>query len=93
MAIHVGAMYLPIGQVILGAAPVPIETWLVLGAVAATIAVAMELHKLSWRSRSGSSSRRTRPPAAAESGEREEAEPNESEESKSTERGDVDDDR
>ena len=91
MAIHVGAMYLPIGQVILGAAPVPLETWLVLGAVAATIAVAIELHKLSWRSRYAS--RRTRPPAAAESGEREEAEPSEPDETRSTERGDVDDDR
>ena len=56
LLIHVGAMYLPAGQRVLGTAPVAGELWLVLAATAATIAVAIELHKLSWRARYSSAS-------------------------------------
>lgn len=49
--IHLGAMYFPPAQAVLGTAPVRLEQWLVLGAVALTIAVAIELHKLSWKAR------------------------------------------
>lgn len=49
--IHLGAMYFPPAQAVLGTAPVAPEQWLVLGAIALTIAVAIELHKLSWRAR------------------------------------------
>jgi Ca2+-transporting ATPase len=46
--VHVGAMYVPPAQAILGTAPVSLDQWLVLGAIALTIGVAIELHKLSW---------------------------------------------
>jgi hypothetical protein len=49
--IHVGAMYFPPARAVLGTAPVGLEQWLGLGAVALTIAVALELHKLSWKIR------------------------------------------
>jgi hypothetical protein len=48
---HLGAMYFPPAQAVLGTAPVGLEQWLVLGAVALSIAVAIELHKLSWKAR------------------------------------------
>jgi magnesium-transporting ATPase (P-type) len=50
-AIHLGAMYFPPAQAVLGTAPVALEQWLVLGAIALTIAVAIELHKRSWKAR------------------------------------------
>ncbi len=49
--IHLGAMYFPPAQAVLGTAPVSLEQWLVLGGIALTIAVAIELHKLSWKMR------------------------------------------
>jgi len=49
--IHLGAMYFPPAQAVLGTAPVALEQWLVLGGIALTIAVAIELHKLSWKAR------------------------------------------
>ncbi|MEF8863153.1 MAG: HAD-IC family P-type ATPase [Haloarculaceae archaeon] len=49
--IHLGAMYFPPAQAVLGTAPVGPDQWLVLGAIALTIAVAIELHKLSWKAR------------------------------------------
>ncbi|MGQ4556630.1 HAD-IC family P-type ATPase [Halobellus sp. GM3] len=49
--IHVGAMYLPPAQAVLGTAPVPAAQWLRLGGIALTIAVAIELHKLGWAAR------------------------------------------
>ncbi|WP_137285425.1 cation-translocating P-type ATPase [Halorussus salinisoli] len=49
--IHLVAMYFPPAQAVLGTAPVGLEQWLVLGAIALTIAVAIELHKLSWKAR------------------------------------------
>lgn len=49
--IHLGAMYFPPAQAVLGTAPVGPEQWLVLGAIALTIAAAIELHKLSWKAR------------------------------------------
>ncbi|WP_159904985.1 cation-translocating P-type ATPase [Salinirussus salinus] len=49
--VHLGAMYFPPAQAVLGTAPVALEQWLILGAVALTIAVAVELHKLSWKMR------------------------------------------
>jgi len=51
LLVHLGAMYFPPAQAVLGTAPVGIEQWLVLGAIALTIAVAVELHKLSWKLR------------------------------------------
>ena len=47
--VHVAAMYLPLGQAVLGTAPLPLGTWLVLGGVALVLPVVIELHKLSWR--------------------------------------------
>jgi hypothetical protein len=44
-------MYFPPAQAVLGTAPVSLEQWLVLGGIALTIAVAIELHKLSWKMR------------------------------------------
>jgi len=49
--VHLGAMYFPPAQAVLGTAPVSLEQWLVLGGIALTIAVAIELHKLSWKVR------------------------------------------
>jgi magnesium-transporting ATPase (P-type) len=49
--VHLGAMYFPPAQAVLGTAPVALEQWLVLGGIALTIAVAIELHKLSWKAR------------------------------------------
>jgi P-type Ca2+ transporter type 2C len=45
LAVHVVALYLPVTQYVLRVVPVGIQTWLRMIAVAATIVVAMELHK------------------------------------------------
>jgi hypothetical protein len=47
--IHVAVLYLPIGRALLETGPVELSTWLGLAAAAATILIAMELHKLYWR--------------------------------------------
>jgi P-type Ca2+ transporter type 2C len=51
--VHLGSMYLPPTQALLQIAPVSIEIWVVLVGLALSVAVAMELHKLSWRLRYG----------------------------------------
>lgn len=48
LLVHVAAMYLPIGQSILGTEPVSLEMWGVVGALALTIFITMEIHKLTW---------------------------------------------
>ena len=48
---HLGATYTPIGQVVLSTAPIEPARWVTLGALAVTIAVALELHAWSWRRR------------------------------------------
>lgn len=50
-AVHVWALYVPAARAVLGTAPVGVETWLALGAVALTVVAAMELHKATWRRR------------------------------------------
>ena len=54
--IHLAAMYLSLGQAVLGTAPVALETWVVLGGVALTLLVAIELHKISWQRRQSTAS-------------------------------------
>ena len=49
--LHVGAMYLPQIQLVLETEPVSVTRWLGLLAVAITVAVAIEVHKLLWVSR------------------------------------------
>jgi magnesium-transporting ATPase (P-type) len=46
LAIHVGALYFPPTQFVLRVEPLDAATWLRMIAVASTIIVAMELHKL-----------------------------------------------
>lgn len=48
LLIHVVAMYTPFGAKVLGAYPVDWQTWLTLLALACTVNVAVELHKLYW---------------------------------------------
>lgn len=55
--VHVAAMYLPIGQRLLGTEPVSLETWGIVAAIALTIFVTMEVHKLSWWFRNRPASR------------------------------------
>jgi magnesium-transporting ATPase (P-type) len=52
LLIHVVAMYTPFGASVLGAYPVDWRTWLILLALACTVNVAVELHKLYWNWRS-----------------------------------------
>jgi magnesium-transporting ATPase (P-type) len=46
LAIHVAALYLPFTQFILRVVPLDLETWIRMVAVAASIIVVVELHKL-----------------------------------------------
>ena len=46
--IHVGAMYLPLGQTILQTEPVQLNTWILLITLALTIFLTMEIHKWLW---------------------------------------------
>ena len=46
---HVAMMYLPLGQKVLGTAPVEIGTWLLLIPLALVVLVVMEIHKWTWR--------------------------------------------
>ncbi len=48
LAVHVGALYLPLTQFVLRVEPIGLETWMRIVLVASTIIVAMELHKR-WR--------------------------------------------
>ncbi|MGM0577232.1 MAG: cation-translocating P-type ATPase [Myxococcota bacterium] len=52
LGLHVVAMYAPGLGDVLGASPLPLETWLVLFGVALLVAVAMEIHKWTWARRS-----------------------------------------
>ena len=47
---HLGALYLPFTQELLGVAPLSVNEWLTLAALAATIVVVMEAHKF-WSNR------------------------------------------
>jgi magnesium-transporting ATPase (P-type) len=49
--VHLGAMYFPPAQAVLGTAPVGLSQWLALGAISMSIAIAIELHKISWKMR------------------------------------------
>ena len=51
--VHVAAMHMPAMQRVLGTAPVGPSVWIPLVALALTVAVAVELHKLSWSLRRG----------------------------------------
>jgi P-type Ca2+ transporter type 2C len=52
--IHVGVMYLPLGQTILQTEPVQLDTWILLIALALTIFFTMEIHKRLWAFRNKS---------------------------------------
>ncbi len=49
--VHVGAMYLPPAQVVLGTEPVSLERWGLLAGIALVLAVALEAHQVWWRRR------------------------------------------
>ncbi len=49
--IHVGAMYLPLGQILLQTEPLQINTWILLLALALTVFITMELQKWFWARR------------------------------------------
>lgn len=51
--VHLAAMYLPLGQAVLGTAPVSLDRWLLLIALASIILPVMELHKWTWAMRHG----------------------------------------
>jgi magnesium-transporting ATPase (P-type) len=53
ISVHLAALYLPFTQELLGVAPLGVNEWLTLAALAATIVVVMEAHKL-WSRRRGS---------------------------------------
>ncbi|MFN4258440.1 MAG: cation-translocating P-type ATPase [Gemmataceae bacterium] len=46
--VHLAAMYVPLGQKVLGTAPIDLEHWGILILLALTILPIMELHKLTW---------------------------------------------
>lgn len=49
--IHLAAMHLPFGQLLLEAKPIALKNWVILFLLALTIFPAMELHKWSWNLR------------------------------------------
>jgi magnesium-transporting ATPase (P-type) len=51
--VHLGAMYLPVGRDVLGTAPVSLDRWALLLALALVIFPVMELHKWAWAIRHG----------------------------------------
>lgn len=57
LLVHVAAMYLPLGQELLGTEPVSLETWGIVAAIALTIFITMEIHKLIWWLRNRSAGR------------------------------------
>jgi Ca2+-transporting ATPase len=50
-AVHLAAMYTPIGQALLGTEPIAAKNWGILFLLALTIFPVMELHKWSWKLR------------------------------------------
>ena len=56
-SIHVMAMYLPLGQIVLGTQPLGLGAWALLMSLALTIFPAMECHKWSWAIRGFNASR------------------------------------
>lgn len=52
--IHLGAMYLPLGQKILKTEPVGVDTWVLLLGLALTIFITIEIHKRLWALRNKS---------------------------------------
>lgn len=54
--VHVAAMYLTIGQTVLGTAPVDLSRWLLMFALAIIILPVIEFHKWTWAMRHGESS-------------------------------------
>jgi hypothetical protein len=55
--VHLIAMHLPFTQRVLGVSPLPVDEWLFLAGIAATILPAVELHK--WWCRGTTLRRRT----------------------------------
>ncbi|QOJ32607.1 MAG: HAD-IC family P-type ATPase [Gammaproteobacteria bacterium] len=51
LLLHLAMMYSPIGREVLHTAPLPLQAWAGLLAVASSIVVAMEIHKALWRRR------------------------------------------
>ncbi|MGM0399346.1 MAG: cation-translocating P-type ATPase [Halobacteriota archaeon] len=51
MGVHLAAMYHPVGQAVLGTAPVGFDQWVVLGGLSLVMLVAMEIHGWTWRKR------------------------------------------
>ena len=49
--LHLGSLYFPPAQLVLGTAPVGIDVWGTLAGIALILVAAMELHKVSWRLR------------------------------------------
>jgi len=54
LLIHVGAMYLPLGQTILQMEPVHFNTWILLLVLSLTIFISIEIHKWFWAIRNKS---------------------------------------
>jgi magnesium-transporting ATPase (P-type) len=54
LLIHVGAMYLPLGQTILQTEPVHLNTWILLLVLSLTIFISIEIHKWFWANRNKS---------------------------------------
>lgn len=52
--LHIGMLYLPLGQKLLYTEPLSLKWWLILLGLSTTMLAAMELHKLSWRWRTRS---------------------------------------
>lgn len=55
--VHVAAMYLPLGQSVLGTAPVDLSRWLLMFALAIIILPVIEFHKWTWAMRHSESSK------------------------------------
>jgi Ca2+-transporting ATPase len=51
IAIHVGALYLPFTQSVLGLEPISLASWAEILAISLTVVVAVEVHKLARRHR------------------------------------------
>jgi Ca2+-transporting ATPase len=65
LLVHVVAMYLPLGQRVLGTEPVGLTTWVALLALALSVFLAMEVHKWTWALRFPPTGRGDRRPAPA----------------------------